>query len=197
MKVPALLSSKNSLVKFYPKIGQEVSTDKPLLIAGIDPGETKSYALVDIEGNLIKVNSSKHYSLESLLKEISSQGRVILVGTDVNPCPKLVRKVASALKAGLFIPQENLLVRKKQSLNNEFRKSTNQKMKNKHQKDALAIALLAWKSLNPLFNKIDLHLMQHRKQHLSPAIKEQVLINKIPIRKAITEAEANRGEIYS
>lgn len=160
-----------------------------LLIAGIDPGETKSFALLDIEGRLVKCKSSKHYSLESLLREISSQGKVVLVGTDVNPCPKLVKKIASALKADLFIPQENLLVRKKHILNNEFRKSTNQKMKNKHQKDALAIALLALKSLNPLFNKIDLHLLQHNKQHLSPEIKEQVLINKIPIRKAVTLTE--------
>src|SRR3989338_693990 len=100
-----------------------------------------------------------------MIREISSYGRVVMVGTDVNPCPKLVRKIASALRANLFIPEENLLVRKKLSLNNEFRKQTKQKMKNKRQKDALAIALLAWRSLNPLLNKIDLHLLQENKQH--------------------------------
>jgi len=164
---------------------QEVVSATQLLIAGIDPGETKSFAIMDIEGNLKGISSSKHYNLESMIKEISSYGKVVIVGTDVNPCPKFVKGISKALKADLFVPRENILVRKKNNLNNEFRKQTKQKMKNKHQKDALAIAILALKSLNPLLNKIDLRLLQENKQHLSIKIKEQVLVKKIPIKKAI------------
>lgn len=163
--------------------------DKKLLIAGIDPGETKSYALLDLDGNLVKVGSSKSFNLESLLKEISSCGKIIVVGTDVTPCPKFVRKIASALRANLYTPKENLLVKKKMYLNNEFRKETEMKLKNKHQKDALAIAITALKSVKPLFNKIDMHLMQENKQHLAMGIKEQVIINKIPISKALQRIE--------
>ena len=74
-------------------------------------------------------------------------------------------------------------------LNNEFRKETEMKLKNKHQKDALAIAITALKSVKPLFNKIDMHLMQENKQHLAMGIKEQVIINKIPISKALQRIE--------
>lgn len=34
-----------------------------LLIVGIDPGTTVGYAILDIEGNLLILNSSKHLNL--------------------------------------------------------------------------------------------------------------------------------------
>jgi len=141
--------------------------------------------LLDIYGSLVNVSSSKNYNLESIIKEMSSYGKVVVVGTDVNPCHKFVRKISKALKAELFIPKENMLVKKKVYLNNEFRKETKIKMKNKHQRDALAIAMIALKSLNPLLNKIELHLIQENKEHLTEKVKEIVLVERIPINKAV------------
>ena len=166
--------------------------NKKLLIAGIDPGETKSYALIDIEGRVVKINSSKKLNIELLIREISGHGRIILVGTDVNPCPRFVRKVAGALKAPVYVPEENLRVKRKRQVNNEFIRDNKIKLvKDKHQKDALAIALLALKSVKPLFNKIELHLIQNNKEHLSARIKEEVVVNKIPIRKAVEIIEGS------
>ena len=166
--------------------------NKKLLIAGIDPGETKSYALIDIEGRVIKINSSKKLNIELLIREISGHGRIILVGTDVNPCPRFVKKVAGALKAQVYVPEENLRVKRKRQVNNEFIRDNKIKLvKDKHQKDALAIALLALKSVKPLFNKIELHLIQNNKEHLSARIKEEVVVNKIPIRKAVEIIEGS------
>ena len=164
--------------------------DTKLLIAGIDPGETKGYALIDLEGHLITLGSSKKLTLESLTREISSYGKIILVGTDVNPCPKFVKKIASSLSSDLYIPEHNLLVKKKKSVNNNYQNENKLKgkikMENKHQKDALAIAVLALKSLNPLFNKINNHLNQNHLTHLSEKVREQVLINKISIHEALS-----------
>lgn len=167
-----------------------MSTDtQKLLIAGIDPGGTKGYAVIDLEGRLITLGSSKNLTLESLTKEISSYGKIILVGTDVNPCPKFVKKIASSLRSDLYVPEHNLLVRKKKSVNNNYLNKNKLKgrlkMENKHQKDALAIAILALKSLKSLCNKIDNHLTQNHLTHLSKEVKEQVLVNKIPISKAL------------
>ena len=51
--------------------------DKKLLIAGIDNGATKSYALLDLDGQLIRINSSKKFTLASITKEISGEGTVV------------------------------------------------------------------------------------------------------------------------
>jgi len=145
-----------------------VVKNKKLLIAGIDPGETKSYALIDIEGRVVKINSSKKLNLESLVSELLGYGKIILVGTDVNPCPRFVKKVAGALKAQVYVPEENLRVKRKRQVNNEFIRDNKIKLvKDKHQKDALAIALL------------------------SARIKEEVVVNKIPIRKAVEIIEGS------
>ena len=166
--------------------------NKKLLIAGIDPGETKSYALIDIEGRVVKINSSKKLNLESLVSELLGYGKIILVGTDVNPCPRFVKKVAGALKAQVYVPEENLRVKRKRQVNNEFIRDNKVKLvRDKHQKDALAIALLALKSVKPLFNKIELHLIQNKKEHLLERIKEEVVVNKIPIRKAVEIIEGS------
>ena len=42
---------------------------KPLLIVGIDPGITAGYAVLDINGKIIKVRSSKQLDLNSLISE--------------------------------------------------------------------------------------------------------------------------------
>jgi len=170
-----------------------IKDKKRLLIAGIDPGETKGYALIDIDCRLIKLNSSKKLTFESLMRELTKHGKVILIGTDVNPCPKLVKRLSTSLKAKLYVPKTNLLVKRKRQVNNKFLKDSKLrgklKIKNKHQKDALAIAILALKSIKPLFNKIDLHLIQNNKLHLSREVKERVIVNKMPISKALTLTE--------
>ena len=43
---------------------------KPLLIVGIDPGVTVGYALLDINGNVIKLYSSKELDLDKLISKI-------------------------------------------------------------------------------------------------------------------------------
>ena len=45
--------------------------------------------------------------------------------------------------------------------------------------------MIALKSLNPLLNKIELHLIQENKEHLTEKVKEIVLVERIPINKAV------------
>ena len=47
--------------------------DKRLLIVGIDPGITTAYAVLDIEGSLIHLKSSKQLDLNHLISEIIKQ----------------------------------------------------------------------------------------------------------------------------
>ena len=73
--------------------------EKPLLVVGIDPGTTIGYAVLDLDGNLIKIDSSKHITLSSLISGITAIGKVILVGTDKKAVPGFVKKFA--VKGGL------------------------------------------------------------------------------------------------
>ena len=61
------------------------------------------------------------------------------------------------------------------------------KVKNKHELDALAAALIAFKHYQPLLNKIDNHLNQINKNYLNKQIKNTVLVKDIPIKKAIDD----------
>ena len=163
--------------------------DKKLLIAGIDNGSTKSYALLDLDGKLIRVNSSKNFTLASITKEISTLGKVVRIGSDVNHCPQFIKKIAASLNADIYIPKENVLTKKKNQLSSDYLREKKLrgkiKLKDHHQRDALAAAILALKSMNPLLNKINNHLNQNNMQHLSEEVKERVIVNKIPIRQAI------------
>jgi len=47
---------------------------KELLIIGIDPGTTTGYALLNLKGNIIEIDSSKEYDLATLITKITKQG---------------------------------------------------------------------------------------------------------------------------
>lgn len=121
------------------------------LIASVDPGITKAFALLDLNGNLVRIESSKRFSKRSLLKRLVQFGIPIIIATDVNPCPSFVSKIASKLKVRLVIPEESLSMRQKQKLISNFRI----RFKNDHERDALASAMFAYKLYKPLFDRIE------------------------------------------
>ena len=139
--------------------------DKRLLIAGIDNGFTKSYALLDLDGKLIRINSSKKFTLASITKEISTLEKVVRIGSDVNHCPQFIKKIAASLNADIYIPKENVLTKKKNQLSSDYLREKKLrdkiKLKNHHQRDALVAAIITLKSIKPLLNKIDNHLNQN------------------------------------
>ena len=122
---------------------------KRLLIAGIDPGTTLAYALLDINGEVIKINSTKQHNLSSLILDIIKIGKVIVVGTDVKDVPYLIKNFANKVGAKIVSPKEDLKIEEK------IRLTKNYRMLNKHERDALASAIMSFKRVRPLFIKID------------------------------------------
>jgi len=53
-----------------------------LLVIGLDPGTTVGYAVMDIEGNLVCIGSSKNTGMSMIIDKIIPLGSVLLVGTD-------------------------------------------------------------------------------------------------------------------
>ena len=62
-------------------------------------------------------------------------------------------------------------------------------MKNRHELDALAAALIAWKSFKNLFNKIENEIMDER---ISEEVKKVVVVENIPIKRALDRVKGLR-----
>ncbi|MCW1296226.1 MAG: DUF460 domain-containing protein [Candidatus Parvarchaeota archaeon] len=122
------------------------------LIVGIDPGTTTAFCALDLNGNLIAMESSKKFNEERLLKRLFEIGKPIILSCDVNPCPSFIEHIASKIRTKIIIPEENLRIFQKHEIVNE---SKINEFKNMHERDALASAFFAFKYYMPLFKKID------------------------------------------
>lgn len=157
--------------------------DKKLLIAGIDPGITTGFAVLDIEGNVIKLSSSKQFDLNLLVSESIKLGKVVLVGTDKSKIPNLVYSFATKLGAKVINPEEDLKVNEKKRMIEWF------DAHDEHQGDALASALFAYKSVKALIDKIDFFAKQNNKQNIKNKIKELVITKRMSIKSAASLIE--------
>lgn len=159
-----------------------------LLIIGIDPGTTAAYAVLDLEGNLIKSNSAKEFSLPSMISEIIKLGKPIITGTDVSPAPSFVEDFAIKTGSKLIDPEKDLTTNEKKAL------KANIKTKNIHESDALASALYALKVIKPLLDKTDKVLKKEKKQEKADQVKELVIKHDIAIKTALDILEKPEKE---
>lgn len=150
-----------------------------LLIIGIDPGTTLGYAILDIDGRLIKLNSSKNINLSHLISTTINEGYIAVVSTDKKNVPFFVESFATKVGARIVHPKQDLLVKEKRKLTNNY------KTKDYHQMDALASSLFAFKELKPLLRKINVFVKNHKKEKIKNEIKKLVLLKGMSIRDAV------------
>ncbi len=162
--------------------------ERKLLIVGIDPGTTIGFAVLDIEGNLLHLDSSKQLDLNSLISETIKLGKVVLVGTDKLKVPHLIEAFATKLGAKVVSPKEDLMVDEKRKMINNFR------FDNEHQGDALASALFAYKETRALLDKIDFFVKENKKYYIIDKIKELVITKRISIKSAVSIIERKEEE---
>lgn len=156
---------------------------KELLIVGIDPGITTAYAVLDANGSLIKLKSSKRFTLSAVINEIIGiDGKVVAVGSDVKYPPQYIQKFSAAFNARLLSPKEDMKVGVKERVTSSI------KTNDDHQRDALAAALFAWSEVRPLFQKVDAHLKQEGKEHLTNEVK-MLTIKGVGIADALERLE--------
>lgn len=155
--------------------------DKSLLIVGVDPGTTLGYALLDIDGNLIGLRSSKELELNSLISEIIKQGHPVLVGTDRKELPGFVSRFGTKIGAKIVMPEEDMPVGYKKSLTREH----SRQIKDEHQRDALASAIFAYKRFKPLISKIDIFIEKNHKESLRADLINLVIKNNISMKYAL------------
>lgn len=78
-------------------------------------------------------------------------GEVLLIATDVNPPPKAMEKIASSLGCKIFYPKISMSYKEKSKIIEDYE----DKIKDSHQKDALAAALRAFKNYHSFFLKVE------------------------------------------
>lgn len=114
----------------------------PYLIVGIDPGTTIGIAALDLNGELIKVHSSRQMNMGDVIEFLYSIGKPIIIASDVSPMPFSVDKIRRSFQAVAYTPRQDISVETKYELAGLFQYS------NDHERDALTAAIEAsrfWK----------------------------------------------------
>ena len=152
------------------------------LIVGIDPGITTGIAFLDLEGQLIATHKKKNITKSKLVKCIADAGDPVIIACDIAPPPKVVEKVAASFSARLVAPKTPMTRVEKIRSTKEFLREAEQKL-SIHEKDALAAALLGWKSVQRLVARIDKKLRDAEvpeavHKRFSDEVKRTVLVGR-------------------
>ncbi len=155
------------------------------LIIGLDPGTTTAYAILDSNRDIIKVASRRNIKLSTIIRDIIRYGKPLLVGTDKEKIPRLVKKFSLATGAKIVGPFEDRTVKEK-------RLSATIKTKNEHETDALACAFYAYDKYGNTFRKIKNNLIKNNKIELLDYVMAMVLLEDINIYKAVKILESKQ-----
>jgi len=118
------------------------------LIVGIDPGNTSAVAALNLDGELVMLESRREFSHDEIIRELVEKGKPVVVASDKKEMPSTVEKIASSLGAERFEPEEDLATAKKKELG---------KGENSHEQDAHASVNYAYNCLQKEIRKINKH----------------------------------------
>lgn len=116
-----------------------LKTKPPYLIVGIDPGTTVGIATLDLNGELIKVHSSRQMNMGDVIEFLYSIGKPVLIASDVSPMPFSVEKIRRSFQAVAYTPRQDISVETKYELAGKHQYA------NDHERDALSAAIEAAK----------------------------------------------------
>lgn len=156
---------------------------RPLLIVGLDPGTTVGYAMLDLDGRVVSIGSSKLVDFNALIKIASDVGLPLVAATDKRVPPGMVEKFAAKTGSRLMHPPEDMLVEDKRRL------VQGMDYGNDHERDALSCAIYAHKQLKPLLEKIGHYVDRNRKQGIKSRITRLVVLNDMSIATAVEMIE--------
>ena len=130
-------------IRFRPLSG------KPrYLIVGIDPGTTTAVAALDLDGNLMHLESSRQMNMSGVIEALYRVGKPLVVASDVQEMPYSVEKIRRAFSAVAYTPRQDTSVEAKLSLTAGFPYA------NVHERDALSAALDAFHQYEAKFRNL-------------------------------------------
>ncbi len=141
------------------------------LIVGFDPGNTVGVSIINFEGKVLDVFSSRNISLSEVIVRILDFGFPIIVSTDKKNVPKNVRFLSSKLKLKVVNPKFDLKYDFKKKLVNNFlkyNKNTNEEFSvsfsNSHEFDSFSAAVFAFNKFKSLFFKIKKNIVDIKEE---------------------------------
>jgi predicted RNase H-like nuclease (RuvC/YqgF family) len=123
-----------------------VVTKRTYTIVGVDPGTTTAFAVLDLNGHVLDVASSRSWGFSELVGLLIESGHPLIIATDKNPTPATVERIKRAFSAILHTPASSLSVEQK------LRDTKLYDYANEHERDALAAAIDAARSIK---NKLE------------------------------------------
>jgi len=145
------------------------------IIVGYDPGTTAALAIIDTRGEVLFIKSKRGFKKNEIIDEITKRGKPIIMAGDRSPLPKKLEKLASTLSCKTFHPYESLSVADKIELVRDF----SEKLKDEHERDALASAIRAFKSYKKLFQKVEFSLSSLGLSSFYDRVVELVVFGKV------------------
>ena len=107
------------------------------VLVGIDPGTTTAVAVVDLDGEVLDVHSTRTADTADVIEWLVERGRPVIVAADVTPMPETVEQFRRSFDAAGWAPQTDLPVDEK------LHRTREHAYDNDHERDALAAALYA------------------------------------------------------
>jgi len=127
----------------------------------LDAGTTVGVAILDLHGNIVDLTSKRSARKSDLIKYVLKFGKPLIVASDVNPMPKTIERLSSALGSRTYYPEVSLTNLDKEKIVDDFE----EEIKNSHQKDALAAAIKAFRSYHELFIRVEKSLGDRKEMY--------------------------------
>src|SRR5512136_908593 len=128
---------------------RQLSIKPRYLIVGIDPGTTTAFAALDLDGNLLHLESSRQMAMADVIEALYKVGKPLVVATDVQEMPYSVEKIRRAFSAIAFVPKQDVSVETKVEMTAPFEYA------NDHERDALSAALDAYRHYRHKFQNLN------------------------------------------
>lgn len=141
-----------------------------LMIVGIDPGIKVGYAAIDLNGRLADAGCVKQKDAGKIAGIIAEAGTPLVVATDVNPAPELVKRIASIFHARVHVPSH--------SMTRESKMIIGRDIMNPHIRDAYAAAIKAYRKFKNRFKRIET-VYPERAEHYKELVLKGYAIGKI------------------
>lgn len=117
---------------------EPLATRRDHVIAGVDPGTSVAVGLIDLNGSVLDVWSSRTASTDDVVEWIIERGQPVIVAADVDEMPSTVEQIRRSFDAAGWTPTADLPVDEK------LHRCRDAAVANDHERDALAAALFAF-----------------------------------------------------
>lgn len=161
---------------------------------GLDPGLTVGIAILDLRGDLVHINSIKEASHAEVIMEIMDKGKAIVIGSDVHPPPRMVKKIATALNSELYTPERIFSVASKNELVNTFLMEKKLDISlDAHERDALAAAIKTYRHYENKLRQVESRLTNSDISEREVDEIKGLVIKGTPITNAIKKIRKTKG----